>query len=249
MIPIADAQDWLIGSQIAVAIGTLVLGAIAWWTARAASKTAKAAEDQVEAQTRPLLIDVGPRIVQPQQFGGVPVQRLAEEITFEDGYVIRVSSIAGLIAGHGREDRHYLSIPLRNVGVGIALIEGIALLEARYPGTTPKPNVPPGEQTRLNFVVRDTETQDGLSHFRAVVGAGFWDEDYDRPAGPMKEPPWDGEGVIGLEVGYTDLAGQQRTRTHLEVRRDRETGRWSMSRVTHQFDAGPFQTDVAQVRR
>lgn len=146
------SPDWATGSQIGVALTTLVLAFFTWRATRAATKAAEAAEDQVEAQTRPLLIAADARVVAPRAIGGASTRILAEEIVFPDGHRVPVSRVHGTVVGHATSRGWYLSVPLRSVGVGLADIRGIELLEGQggFAGTTPRPHVPPGEaRTRV----------------------------------------------------------------------------------------------------
>jgi len=230
---LASADDWVTASQIAVAAGTLILAVLTYVAARAASKAASAAEAQVAAQIRPLLIDVEPRIVSPETVGSQGGRIVAEEVRFPDGHVLPTTRLAGSVSGYRSDDRWYLSVPVRNVGTGIALIVGAEMVPAGCAGVPSKPNLPPGEQSRINFVL--DESSPALIHARSVIGAGLLESD--RPAGTLQRGvPWDGDGVVAIEVTYTDLAGGQLTTTRVDVRRDTSSGSWSVEAIAHRFD-------------
>ena len=49
------------------------------------------------------------------------------------------------------------------------------------------------------------------------------------------EVPWDTEGLVPVSISYTDLAGEQATRTRIELRTD-DGAFWWVHRVQHAFN-------------
>lgn len=223
----STADPWVEPAlQAASVLATLLLAFLAYRAGRAALRTAEAAEAQTEAQVRPLLLDV-------PESPGSPASSARETVRFKDGLEALVPF--GRIHAYAGSGTGYLSVPLRNVGRGIADLRGVELLvgSGGLAGSTRRPNVPPGETTRIEFVVpRDTERS--YSDFFVIAAEQFYSEDYDQPAGrATPEVPWDTEGIVACQVSYTDLAGRQPTKTRIEVRRAATDGSWSFHRVQH----------------
>jgi hypothetical protein len=117
----------------------------------------------------------------------------------------------------GGSDREILiSLPLRNAGAGLAMIRGVGI---RLAVATPTPavmiqpaNVPPGEHGRVSF--------------RATPGDAAF-----RPLSQAIEV----SQSISIEVGYSDLAGQQLTVTRFDVHfRSQAHTNWEVRQVHHQ---------------
>lgn len=236
------SPDWAVAASLIAAAVTVVLAWFAFLSARAAGRTARAAEAQLEAQVRPLLIDVTPR------------EGPREATEFLDGHTLSSECTVGRVLVSLVDSTAYLSIPLRNVGTGLAEVRGVELLSGPggFAGSTPKPNVPPGEEVRFNFVLPREEWLEDHSELFAIVDETFLSADYRQGAGPAPGVTlWDSEGIVAFAVSYTDLAGTQPTKTRVEIRRDRASGEWSIHRVQlfSGMDALPlFEVDPMNLR-
>ena len=115
--------DWTTISALATAGGTLVLAVATFASVRSANAAARTAERTLQAGLRPLLF--------PSRFDD-PVQK----ITWVDRHLTKVTG--GRATVEMTDDVIYLTMSLRNVG------SGIAVLHAWYPMTErPDPRDPP----------------------------------------------------------------------------------------------------------
>jgi hypothetical protein len=131
---------------------TLIVAGLAYRTAKKDLEAAsKAAREQIEAEHRPLLIDVpspGP-LDSPRPGSIFPVE-------FPGGDVMHIDGRR--VYGYFGEGRVFFAVPLRNVGRGLAAIEPREV-SIKGPGLSAQPlgvsieheRVPPNEATRLYF--------------------------------------------------------------------------------------------------
>jgi len=101
--------DWVTISSLATAAGTLVLAAATFSAVRSANRSARIAEEALQEQRRPLLVHARPE--DPPQ-----------KVLFADGHWIRSQGPAAAV--DEEEGAVYLGIPVRNVGAGIAVLQG-----------------------------------------------------------------------------------------------------------------------------
>jgi hypothetical protein len=186
--------------QWLTAVGALVALIFSWRSSRASARSARTAERHLEAQTRPLLIDV-------------PFGRIYEQ----DREIVVPGSVVGAtlpnpIEGTVLVGSHWVSLPLRNVGQGLARVTG-AGFEVDGERFAPAEleitmrNVPPGEETRLGLSIPDPHGQ----HFTRAVE----------------------NGSMEVYVEYTDLTGGQRQRTTVFVKRP--NGEWRVLLKDHEL--------------
>jgi hypothetical protein len=101
--------DWVTISGLATAGGTLVLAAATFSAVRSANRSARIAEQALQEQRRPVLVHA--RLDDPMQ-----------KVMFADGHWLRVQGSQAVI---DEEDGVlYLGLALRNVGAGIAVLQG-----------------------------------------------------------------------------------------------------------------------------
>jgi hypothetical protein len=101
--------DWATISSLATAGGTLVLAVATFSAVRSANRSARVAEQALEEQRRPVLVHTR-------------LDDAAQKIMFADGHWVRIEgSQAGI---EEREGIIYLVIGLRNVGAGLAVLQG-----------------------------------------------------------------------------------------------------------------------------
>ncbi len=155
MVNVETTRDWLVVAlQFAGVFVVAVAAIFAFKSSRAASKSAQAAQRQVELQTRPLLRDVPQRKLE-----------LVDIYHYPNGgeYGAETDGLLPL-----NEKEGWLQVPLRNVGRGTAKIVETWLEKPPghkldvEPKTTSK-YVPPGEQTRFGFIDRANGTSKPLS--------------------------------------------------------------------------------------
>jgi hypothetical protein len=101
--------DWVTISSLATAGGTLVLAAATFASVRSANRAARVAEESLLAQNQPLLM--------PSRLDDAPVK-----VGFADDHFVRVEGGRG--TAEVTSDAVYLTISLRNVGHGIAVLHG-----------------------------------------------------------------------------------------------------------------------------
>jgi hypothetical protein len=204
--------DWVAVGTLAVAAAT---GALAFATFRLAATTSKlAASASEEAATskaalsatiRPALVDLP--LEEP---GAVSTVKWADGSTDQVG--------PGTIRVHSKDDYVLCTLPLRNIGPGAAVIVGLGLVEAGFPGNASRMIVPSGESTRFSFSIpKDRpELQEGIHRIL--------------------------DGNFALEVAYTDIDGQQTTLTRAFVHQLDPQLSYRVRQVAllHYGDAEPF---------
>jgi hypothetical protein len=248
MHPMVAAQPsaWDLGWDALVAIGTLALAAATGWlalrTSSLAEKTAEevthsgqlveASQRQVEAtqaqaqaaqdalaaardQTRISQLTLSAQI-RPVLID-VPLNLAIEEQLFYPGRDGEpVVGIHGGVHLHGADTEVLVSLPLRNAGAGLALITGTAIKIGTELGPPPVMVIPSiiaaGEYGRVNF-----RTKPG-----------------DAAHAPLRDFLREHQ-QLSIEVGYTDLAGQQLTVSRFDVHfRSRAHTNWEVRQVHFQ---------------
>jgi hypothetical protein len=189
----------------------------------------KVLERQVGASYRPLLVDVLTSAPVPDDMGAlydVSWSQGPNATAHEPGPVIE-SKLPGMVARFFdprtafvlfQGGKIFLSVPLRNVGPGLAVIDddGVELagplvgtLEYR---TIQRRQVPVGETTRIDL----------------ITAALRWQDSYETvPGRVMFGTAWQ------LAVPYLDFAGEQRTTAKLQIvcRGEQVDGPWLVERV------------------
>jgi hypothetical protein len=101
--------DWATISSLATAGGTLVLAAATFSAVRSSNRSARIAEQALQEQRRPVLVHA--RLDDPQQ-----------KVMFLDGHWIRAEGSQAVVDED--DGSIFLGVPLRNVGAGIAVLQG-----------------------------------------------------------------------------------------------------------------------------
>jgi hypothetical protein len=179
-------------ASLTTATGTLVLAIATFGATRSANKASRFAERSLLAGLRPLLMHA--------ELGDGK-----QKIGFSDQHWIYLE---GPQAAFDLADGNmYLAISLRNVGNGIAVLQGWYPTAERLMGDHPHASV---EQFRLQ--TRDL--------YIAAGSQGFWQGAFRDSA----EPGFDdfvraakGRTAITIELLYTDMHGGQRTITRFSV--------------------------------
>ncbi len=181
-----------------------------------------AAREELDAAHRPLLIEVfanGP--IYPDMgarsnpsISRAPGREISETIALRFDGTAPSEIDPRFVFVHFERGMAFISVPLRNVGRGLAVVvesdiaaNGDALYDLKAPPSASRVRVPIGETTRVNIIVRQ---QAGVA-----VGAG---------------DQWT------ITVPYTDFAGRQRSvaRVVLECRDSSSAPfQWHTARVQH----------------
>jgi hypothetical protein len=177
--------DWATISQLATAGATLVLAVGTFASVRSANRAARTAERALLAGLRPVL--VLSRLEDP-----------AEKITWADNHSAKLSG--GRTSVELVDGRVYLAISLRNVGAGIAILQG----------WYPTPEYRPGQ----SHAELDQFRRQGRDLYIPAGGIGFWqgavrDSDDIFHAGlvaAIKE-----RRRFAIELLYSDHEGGQRS--------------------------------------
>jgi hypothetical protein len=228
----ATATFALAGIVLVLAAATIALVLVtraATAQARADSRAVLAAfRRQVGVGYRPLLIDVLTTAPVPDDMGAqydVPRSAGPDETARYPGPVVQ-TRLPGIeprlfdprsVFVLFEAEQIYISVPLRNVGRGLALIDGGgaeltgALVGARGYGAVQREHVPVGETTRVDLVMTHLSEQGSDL-------AGHWG---------MRGVAWQ------LTVPYFDIAREQRTVARLEIvcHGDDVDGPWLVERV------------------
>jgi hypothetical protein len=101
--------DWVTISSLATAGGTLILAGATFSAVRSSNRSARIAEQALQEQRRPVLVHA--RLDDPVQ-----------KIMFADGHWVRTEGSQAVIDEEGAT--LYLALAVRNVGTGIAVLQG-----------------------------------------------------------------------------------------------------------------------------
>jgi hypothetical protein len=178
------AADWVTISALATAGGTLVLALATFASVRSANRAARVAERSLLAGLRPLLVPS--RLEDPQQ-----------KVTFQEGRHLLVPG--GSSVAECTDDTVLLAASLRNVGSGIAVLQGWYF----HPQRIMAPEHPPPEDF----------TRQARDIFLAVGETGFWQGTFRDPSAPGFA---DAHRVVAehsewmVDVLYSDAEGGQR---------------------------------------
>lgn len=171
---------------------------------QSAHAQARLAQLTLNAQIRPVLIDV------PGRPGVQETIRYPDTIRAPSGEKV-VHGDEGVVHVAASDAEVLISVPLRNAGNGLAMIRGLNLALHIEIGQPPvridPPNVPPTEHARVSF--------------RAVVG--------DAAFSPLSQSIRDRRD-FSIQVGYSDLAGEQYTVTRLDLYCN-TSGHWYVRQV------------------
>lgn len=177
--------DWVTISSLATALGTLVLAVATFSSVRSASRAARAAERALQVGLRPVLLTS--RLEDPMQ-----------KVGFQDRkWLIVPGARANAEVG---DDAVYLTISLRNVGNGLAVLHGWRFMPGR-PSTHEKPDL-----AEFHRLTRDLYVPAGEY--------GYWQGTFRDPSDPLFEQAQDAvknRQPMTVDVLYGDHDGGQRT--------------------------------------
>jgi hypothetical protein len=177
--------DWTTIAQLATAGGTLVLAVATFSSVRSANRAARVAERSLTAGLTPVLVPA--RSDDPPQ----KIQWVDEHWTRLEGGTAAVEVVDDVI---------YLSVPLRNVGAGLAVLQAWR----PWPEAVTERQRPPMDEFRAQS--RDI--------YVPVGDVGFWQgafRDVDDPMYPQIRDAVLSRRRFQVDLCYTDHEGGQRT--------------------------------------
>ena len=190
-----SADTWATVADLATALGTLVLAVATFSAVRSGNRTARAAEQSLLTSLRPLLL--------PSRLSDEPLK-----VNFGDNKWVRVpgaSAVAEIGGGDGTRGPAdgviYLSLSLRNVGNGIAVLHGWRL--SAQPALMGNDPMPPLSEFQM-------QTRD---MYIPVDDTGFWQaaiRDMAAPRYPDARKTVENRGDWMVDLLYGDQEGGQR---------------------------------------
>jgi hypothetical protein len=199
-------------AELGTAGGTLVLALATFASVRSANRAARVAERSLLVGLRPTLMPSRP-------------QDPDEQVGFVDGRVLHVP--AGSAAVVHEEGRVLMAIALRNVGAGLAVLEGWHVRR----GFT-RAGEPHGDPADFRRLSRDL--------YIAPGDTGYWQgavRDSSDPLHHEVRRALDSEETLTVEILYSDQEGGQRFVTRFGLRR--HEGEWRAAAGRHwALDAG-----------
>jgi hypothetical protein len=178
-------NDWVIVSSLATAVGTLVLAVATFASVRSANRSARVAEEAMLAGVRPLLM--------PSRLEDAPIK-----VNFADDHYVVVRG-SGATA-ETTDEAIYLTMSVRNVGTGIALLHGWRLEFVDEPSHFERPSL-----ESFRRLTRDLYVASG--------DVTFWQGTYRDPSEPDFARARDliaARHRIVLDLLYGDHQGGQR---------------------------------------
>jgi len=189
--------DWVTISALATAGGTLALAGATYASVRSSNRSARLAELALQEQRRPVLVNS--RQDDSEQTVG-----------FADGRWVAIPGGGATI--EAAAESVYLAMSVRNVGAGLAVLQGWRLHEVAVEDTEKRGwrrsviiEAPPRPED-FRSLTRDQYISSG--------DLGIWQGAVRDSADPLhatlveaiRQP-----GLLVLDLLYTDLAGEQRT--------------------------------------
>ncbi|HEX5225174.1 MAG TPA: hypothetical protein VFW29_08595 [Solirubrobacteraceae bacterium] len=199
-------------ATLATAGGTLVLAVATFSATRSATRSARVAEEALKVGVRPVLFNA--RAQDPPQ-----------RVGYVDDHWVLLREGLGAVQEH--EEKLYLSIPLRNVGPGLAVLHGWHLWPERQGS-----GVHPPELEEFRRHSRDLYVPAG--------DIGFWQcamRDRDDPLYPSARESIHARRGMSVDVLYSDHEGGQRTITrfflHPRSADAEDPWLWTCATVSH----------------
>jgi hypothetical protein len=202
-------SDWATIAEVGTTAGTFVLAFATFASVRSANRAARAAEQSMLAQLRPLLLPS--RLQDPPQ-----------KVGFQDDHWVNLEG--GHATAEITDEVIYLTIALRNVGSGLAVLDRWGFHPERVVGQTQRSDVATFRQ-----LVRDLYIPAG--------DAGFWQAAFRDPTDPGVA---DAAKMITnrqpftIDLQYGDFEGGQRMITRFTLLPGRDD-RW-LSAVSHHWN-------------
>ena len=198
--------DWPTIASLSTAGGTLVLAMATFGSVRSANRAARAAERSLLAGLRPLLV--------PSRLEDPP-----EKVGFQDEHWVRVPG--GRATAEVAEEAIYLTMSLRNVGTGLAVLDRWFLYPERM-GVTEHES-----PERFRRLTRDL--------YIAPSDRGFWQgalRDASEPLFAQMREAIAARGSFTVDLLYSDYEGGQRMITRFAFLAAPETD-WLLVAARH----------------
>lgn len=201
-----NSADWASVASLATAAGTLVLAVATFAAVRSANRTARAAEQSLQAGLRPLLL-------------ASRLQDDAQKVMFVDGKWVQVPG--GRASVLAEERVIYLAMSVRNVGRGIAVVHSWHF----YPDWGP--SVPDPVLEEFHRQSRDLYVPPG--------DIGFWQAAFRDEADPQYDDACKAvtsKSQLTVDILYGDADRGQRVVTRFGLQ-PREDETWLVSVNRH----------------
>jgi hypothetical protein len=208
------AVDWPTVASLATAAGTLVLAVATFSSVRFGQRFTRIAERSTEIAERALLLGLRP-VLAPSRVTDPP-----EIVWFGEGRMVSVEG--GLAAVECDDGNYYFVLPLRNVGNGLAVIQGWRL-RARQPA----PDTPHAEPSEHRPQTRDLYVPAG--------DTGFWQgavREADDPFRDGLDEAFQTGATLTIDLLYGDHEGGQLTISRFILTRQ-EDNHWRPGVVRH----------------
>jgi hypothetical protein len=200
--------SWAEVASFATAGGTLVLAAATFASVRSANRAARVAEESLLASVRPLLV--------PTRLEDPPVK-----VGFADNHWVRTPGGSATIEQSA--EASYLTMSLRNVGSGIAVLHGWRLEPNNRPFQTQRPPLDAFRRLTRDLYIAPTDI-------------GFWQ----GAIRDRRDPEWSliahslaaRERVV-IDVLYGDHQGGQRVISRFALQPRPDDSSWILSVAHH----------------
>jgi hypothetical protein len=199
--------DWVTISALATAGGTLVLAAATFASVRSANRAARVAERSLLLGLRPVLLPTRP-------------EDSDEHVKFVDhALVVR----GGTAAVEVVDGRLYFAFTLRNVGAGLAVLQGWQIQPGR-----PSVQGDHADPAEFRTLQRDLYVAPGdQSYWQGAV------RDPEDPLYADLRSSIDSRQPMAVEVLYGDHEGGQRTISRYGLMPSRERPEWACTVLSH----------------
>lgn len=204
---------WTEASNLATGAGTLVLAVATFASVRSANRSARVAEQALQESRRPVLVHS--RLEDPVQ-----------KIAFVDGHWISVEG--GRAVAEQRGDVIYMVMSVRNVGSGMAVLQGWASRAGLV-----RAAVEPVAEQEVHNLTRDLYVPAG--------SIGIWQgalRDPEHPEHDALREVISARQPFAIELLYSDNVGDQRTISRFSVVPTGDEG-WMASVGRHFYLDGP----------
>ena len=208
-------------AEIGTATGTLFLGAATFASVRSANRAARVAERSLLLGLRPVLVTA--RFEDPET-----------KVLFGDGRKFKLAGGTGLF--ETVDEIVYLAIPLRNVGTGLAVLQGYDVIVGDFvqdPYRAPKPGVLERQERHYGAIESFRDQQRDI--YISPTDTEYWHAALRDPAEPLhaelRHALAERES-ISIDLLYGDHEGGQHSVSRF-VMLPTDDGRWLCNVVFH----------------
>jgi hypothetical protein len=208
-------------AELGTAVGTLFLGVATFSATRSANRSARIAERALLVGMRPVLAEARP-------------EDAPQDVIFGDGRTVHVRG--GQAAVDAIDGSVYLAVPLRNVGAGLAVLQGYDIL-------TENPIEASGYRLAHGLHERSSRSFGPVESFRdqqrdiyiAAGGTGYWQAAFREPDDELRRALAESIAAprpFSADLLYGDHEGGQHAVTRMNLVPG-EDGRWYCTSVFH----------------